>query len=286
MSESVHLPEEVCEAGLEWSVLVRDLETGEALDVVTPERVVRTASIGKLFLLLRAARLLVSGEQDPDEVLVPGPDDEVADSGLWYLLREPGLRFADACTLVGAVSDNRATNVLIEKIGIDAAQAESRALGYQHTALLDKVRDERTPDLPPTLSLGCATDLCDLAVRLAGGSTGVEEAQGVVLDPQVREQVNAWLGTDTDTSMVAGGFGLDPLAHLDADDGVVLRHKTGTIQTARCDVGWARNENTGRGVAWAVLVNWPDDSPLCVRLGVLQAMHGLGEALRRRIAEA
>lgn len=307
--------------------MVRDLGTGEPVARLTPDRVVRTASIGKLFLLLCAAEELAAGEQDPDEPLTPGPDDEVADSGLWYLMRQPELRFADACLLVGAVSDNRATNVLIESLGLEAVHELTRRLGYENSALLDKVRNDRTPDLPPTLSYGSATELSDLMCRLAGGPSASGGASGLVgegrdgggIVPEVRELVNGWLATDTDMSMVAGGFGLDPLAHVEADAGIVLRHKTGTISDARCDVGWARSQVTGRGVAWAVLVNWPEpestpesefsgavldpcaaptpDAPLTAepalrdagmptRLAVLAAMRRLGESLARFVTAA
>lgn len=258
-----------------WSVQLLDLDSGATLAASDPGRVLRTASIGKLFLLLRAAHLLASGQQDPDAELRPSPDDLVADSGLLYLLRQPGVRFADACVLVGAVSDNLATNLLVESVGLDTVQRTAQALGCVDSTLLDKVRDVRVPGLPETLSLGRADELSGLVRRLATGD-GLPSAEC--------DLVNGWLGADADTSMVAGGLGLDPLAHLDADHGVVLRHKTGTISNARCDVGWVRNEESGRGVAYAVLANWAEGDPLSVRLQVLAAMRALGARLRERVS--
>lgn len=259
------------EPALDWSVMVRDLDSRQPLAEFGRDRVLQTASIGKLFVLLCAARQLADGLADPDEVLRPGSaDDLVADSGLLHLFRQPEIRLADACLLVGAVSDNLATNLLIERFGLVTIQQLARQLGYADSTILDKVRTERTPDLPPTLSLGRADELSDLAARLATGA-GIGPSCSLV---------EGWLANDTDTSLVAGAFGVDPLAHRETDDGWLLRHKTGAISTARADVGWVRCGQDGPGVAYAVLVNWPADLAPEPRPVVLRTMRAIGEALR------
>jgi beta-lactamase class A len=45
-------------------------------------------------------------------------DDRVEDSGLWYLLDQRDLSVHDLCVLVGAVSDNLATNALVRLVGL------------------------------------------------------------------------------------------------------------------------------------------------------------------------
>src|SRR6476659_11519660 len=97
-----------------------------------------------------------------------------------------------------------------------------------------------------------------------------------VVDRDVSRTVLRWIGTNTDLSMVASAFDLDPLAHAEPDRGVRLVNKTGTISTARADVGVV--EGPRATVAYAVLANWrPDDDR---RDAVLAGMHEIGRAIR------
>jgi beta-lactamase class A len=81
--------------------------------------------------------------------------------------------------------------------------------------------------------------------------------------------------------MVAGAFGLDPLAHIEPDRGVLLRNKTGTLETARADAGVV---STSTGVlAYAAIAQWPGDAPVSTRDRVLDGMRDLGRALREAL---
>jgi beta-lactamase class A len=59
-----------------------------------PGRVLRTASVGKLLLLMETARRITAGELDPDEPLPRDPRLAVADSGLWQHLSTAALPIA------------------------------------------------------------------------------------------------------------------------------------------------------------------------------------------------
>lgn len=101
-------------------------------------------------------------------------------------------------------------------------------------------------------------------------------AAGRVVSLAVCATVDRWLSAGADLSMVAGAFGLDPLAHVEADRGVRLRHKTGTDDGVRGDVGWVVGPSGG--VAYAVLANW-DAGDGDLRDGVLGSMGRIGRAL-------
>jgi beta-lactamase class A len=92
------------------------------------------------------------------------------------------------------------------------------------------------------------------------------------------ERVLRWLAAGADLSMVAGGLGLDPLAHAEADRGIVLRHKTGTDAGVRADAGLA--DGGRRTLAYAVIGAW-DATAGDQRDTVLAAMRQVGVALRR-----
>jgi beta-lactamase class A len=147
--------------------------------------------------------------------------------------------------------------------------AATAALGYSDSALLDRVRDDRGSEHPPTLSVGTAADLADLMARLH---------RGQVLDQHASTTVLRWLRANTDLSMVAAAFDIDPLAHAEPDRGVRLANKTGTISTARADVGLV--EGPAATVAYAVLANWTGDD---LRDAILTDMRDIGRAIRTHI---
>ncbi len=270
MSLSVSLP-----TGIDWSVRICELD-GTVLADNHADAQLRTASVGKIFLLAEVARRISDGTLDPRTRLSPESQDRVADSGLLHLLTGQDLTVADLCVLVGAVSDNMATNILLRHIGLGEVGVATRNLGFERSALHDFVRDERGPQHPPTLSTGTAAELVDFCARVQCGTLHGAE---------VSHRLRAWLAADADLSMVAGAFGLDPLAHDFADRGIELWNKTGTIENARIDVGCVRRIEVGSGsertVVYAVLANW-DDAPgkPDQRDRVLAAMRDIGQRIR------
>ncbi|HET8599235.1 MAG TPA: serine hydrolase [Segeticoccus sp.] len=258
--------------GVRWSAQVRDAATGEVLDALTPATVLTTASVGKLFLLLEVAEQLADGRLDPDLVLDVSDDDLIADSGLLQHFRNQSQRVADLALLVGAVSDNLATNVLLRHVGLEATTAQAERRGFADTRLLDQVRDDRPADDPLTLSRGRGDELCALVSEI--------HQRAEAADP-VAAQVRRWLGTDTDLSMVAAAFGLDPLAHVDPDEGLALFNKTGTERGVRIDVGAA--SGPAGALAYAVLGNWDAAAQPELRGPVLAAMRQVGGRLLARI---
>ena len=254
-----------------WTLQVTDLATGEVLLDYQPNTKIMTASVGKIFVLTEVAAQLADGRLDPGARIVIPPEHEVADSGLLYLFRDRGICVADAALLVGAVSDNLATNALTHMVGLENAQNVAGGLGLANTMFLDYIRNERTPQTPWTTSYGTAGELNAVMRKLHLGE---------VVSPEVSAQVLSWLAADTDVSMVAGGFHIDPLAHIEPDDGITLRHKTGSISTARIDVGIA--QGPAAGVAYACGANWPAAGP-DRRLEVEDYMYALGKRLRDHI---
>ena len=248
---------------------VREAGTGAVLFQRTPEETLRAASIGKLLLLIHVAHRITRGLLDPAEQLTRSPVDAVADSGIWQHLGVETMQLTDLCTLIGTASDNLATNVLLRRVGLAAVIRTGSELGLHSTELLDQVRDERGSEHPWTLSTGCAAELADLMYRLATGS---------VFEPATSATVLGWLGNGLDLSMVAAGWGLDPLAHAGPDRGIWLHHKTGTDDGVRCDVGLLTGPR--RRVAYAVLANW-DPARGDHRDAVLATMRDLGLQLRR-----
>ncbi len=254
-----------------WSVHAITLDHASAvLRSEDPHLLLPSASAAKILVLLAVARGIERGTCAPDEPLRRDAAAPVADSGLWHRMRVPALPLDDVARLVGAVSDNLATNVLLARLGGVARVAEVAAeYGIAGVALHDIVRDERTPADPPTLSSGTAAGYAELMCRIA-------LADGI--EPAVAARVRGWLVDGSDLSMVAGAFGLDPLAHRAADRGILLVNKTGTDSGVRVDVGFCRIG--GRGAAYACLAQWPAAADDAARDDVLARMRRLGSDLR------
>ena len=247
-------------ADVSWLVL--DADTGAELASHEPDRVLRTASVAKVLVLSALARALEAGEVGSEEVLSRTVTPPVADSGLWHRMDVAELPVRDVALLVGAVSDNWATNVLVARLGLGAVNA----FGLKNTALHDVVRDHRGPGDPPTLSTGTAREWAGLLVSLHR-RTWVSAA--------VSEQVLGWLAAGVDHSLVASAFGLGGLDPLVGDEGLV--NKTGTDSDVRCDIGLVTG--SARVAAYAGLGNG-DPVDLVPRL------RALGDELRRLVSPA
>ncbi|MCS5715917.1 class A beta-lactamase-related serine hydrolase [Herbiconiux sp. CPCC 205716] len=271
---------ELALSGVQVTACAVDLGSGKVLFSVDDHLSVPTASIGKVLLLIEvAARISArdgsSTESRPRPVR-PGPGaealsilnrtagDEIADSGLWQHLQVPALPVSDLAALIGATSDNLATNVLLRRIGLDTVRARAESLGLRRTLLLDIVREERGPDDAPQLSVGSARELAILFGRLHAGT---------VVDETTSRLVRGWLSLGTDLSLVASAFGLDPLAHVEADHGLRLFNKTGTDAGIRSEAGVITGPQGG--ISYAVTMRF-NDAELSGRLAVLDAMRVLG----------
>ena len=256
-----------------WRVTVLDVTTGSVLAQRDPDTVQRTASLGKLLLLIEVARQLEDGSLDPAEPLTPTEDDLVRDSGLWWHLAARSLPLADCAALVGAFSDNLATNVLLGRVGgTEPVRATARTADLDGVRLHRKVRDTAPPPgtgSPHGLSSGCARAYADLMARLHRRD---------VLSPSVCARVLGWLGLNADLSMVGGAFGLDPLCHNEPDRGVQLWNKTGTIDDVLADVGLV--SGPGAVVSYAVLTEHDDARHPGGRDSALAGMAQVGAALR------
>ncbi|QHC57226.1 serine hydrolase [Rathayibacter sp. VKM Ac-2760] len=250
--------------GVVVSACAVDLGTGRTLFAVDDSVSMPTASVGTIVLLIEVAARLATDPQENLRLVDRTAADAVTGTGIWQHLQIPSMPIADLAALVGATSDNLATNVLLRRVGLDAVRERAEALGLSRTALLDVVRDERGPDDAPQLSIGSARELTWLLATLANGE---------IVDSAVSSRVIGWLSLNTDLSMVASAFGLDVLSHRQPDHGVLLVNRTGTDVGVRAEVGVLRGPRAG--VSYAVITQF-DDTTLQYRLAVLEGMRTLG----------
>lgn len=248
-------------AGVSASVI--DTSSGKALLAVDDTLVQPVASLGRVLLLIEVAAQLEDGRLHGDR-LQRMARDTATGAGLWQFLQESTMQVPDLATLVGATGDTWAMNALLSTVGIDAVRERAESLGIERTALIDRVRDRRGPDDAPDASVAPTGELAWVMRGLALGE---------VVDEAVSNRVLGWLSLASDLNLVAGSFGLDPLAHRALDHGLQVVAVTGSSTGVRAEAGILRGP--GSSVSYAVTVTF-DDASLHRRLAVIEALRTMG----------
>jgi beta-lactamase class A len=232
-------------ASSQWSIAAVDVTSGESLFGHAESLLLPTASVAKVFVLVELAAAVAAARFGLQQPVERSDTEPVLDSGIWHTMLTDVLPVGDVARLVGAVSDNWATNALIHLLGLDAVRERARQLAPGGSALHDYVRDERLPGMAPNLSEGCAADWVSICARLDRSELVGRGADAMVLD---------WLGSGVDHSMVLSALCLDPLVHAEVTAETPVWNKTGSVDGARADIGVVRGST--RTVAYAVLCSW------------------------------
>ncbi len=120
----------------------KNLVTGDTFGYQEDEPMM-AASVIKLFIMAEAFAEFEAGDLDPDRMITVKRKDCVPSCGaLTYLHDNVQVTVMDLVTLMIILSDNTATNVLIDLMGSDRINARIRALGFEQTVLRRKMYDE------------------------------------------------------------------------------------------------------------------------------------------------
>src|SRR5687768_1664128 len=121
------------------SLFAKNLDTGETYSLSPDERV-RTASTIKIAVMIEAfARVAEDKAKWTDEV-VSTKEKKVSGSGILGELSD-GLRLTlrDAVNLMMILSDNTATNLVLDVLTTDAVNARMESLGFKQIKIMRKV---------------------------------------------------------------------------------------------------------------------------------------------------
>jgi beta-lactamase class A len=136
------------------------LNTGKTV-ATDPDMAVVTASDIKLAMLYEAMVEVRDGKAKWDEPIVLKPGEAVGGSGMLHFFDPPlTLTLKDVLTMMVIVSDNTATNLAIDRFGVDAVNQRMIALGLPDTHLYKKVMKPATGPMPadqPKFGLGKTT---------------------------------------------------------------------------------------------------------------------------------
>ena len=126
------------------SLYARNLDSGSEVGI-EPDRRVRTASTIKLPIACALAAEVEARRARWDERLVIRAQDKVSGSGVLADFSEgETISLRDAQTLMIIVSDNTATNLILDRIGADAVNNFMNSLGLTDTRSMRKIRGDGT----------------------------------------------------------------------------------------------------------------------------------------------
>jgi beta-lactamase class A len=126
------------------ALFAENLKTHETV-AISPDTPVQTASVIKLTILYEALEQVRSGKAHFDDKITLAKADQVQGSGVLLFFDTPlQLTLKDALTMMVVMSDNTATNLAIDHLGLENIDARIAKLGLKDTYLYKKVF------LPPT----------------------------------------------------------------------------------------------------------------------------------------
>lgn len=121
------------------ALFAENLKTGETVGV-EPDQVVQTASVIKLTILYEALEQVREGKVHLDDKIVLEKADQVPGSGMLLFFDTPlAITLKDALTMMVIMSDNTATNLVIDHLGLESINARIKQLGLKDTYLNKKV---------------------------------------------------------------------------------------------------------------------------------------------------
>jgi beta-lactamase class A len=131
------------------ALYAKNLATGESVSL-DAERPVQTASVIKLSLMLQAFEQVKSGKLTLSAPVVLTKDNQVGGSGILNLM-DPGLTLTlnDAVTLMMTLSDNTATNMVIDVVGLRPTNEMLARMGLKNTYFYKKVFKPADGPMPP-----------------------------------------------------------------------------------------------------------------------------------------
>jgi beta-lactamase class A len=162
------------------ALYAHSLKTGQTASL-SPDLPVKTASTIKMGILLDAAEQIRAGRATLAERLVLTKPNQVEGSGVLGELTPPlALTLGDVLTLMVVLSDNTATNMAIDRLGLAHINDTLRAAGLRQTWLYKKVYVPSAGPMPadqPKFGLGKTTprEMASIMERFATCNLSLNE---------------------------------------------------------------------------------------------------------------
>jgi D-alanyl-D-alanine carboxypeptidase (penicillin-binding protein 5/6)/beta-lactamase class A len=227
------------------AVAVKHLKTGESYYLAADDAM-PTASLIKLPVMVETYWQAGEGRADLKKTLTLRKQDKVPGSGILTQHFSDGATFPlrDAVRLMIVFSDNTATNMVLDQVGIPSTNERMAKLGLKNTRVNAKVFKGSTTSIDPAATK-----------KFGLGSTTAREMV------QLLELIDAGKAVSPEACK-------EMLGHLKACDdkekmtrflppGTVVAHKTGSVNSSKTDAGIVYTKSGP--VALCVLTDGNDD---------------------------
>jgi beta-lactamase class A len=207
------------------AIAVKHLGSGETY-FLNADEVMPTASLIKLPVMIEVYQQVSEGKIKLSDPITLRESDKVAGSGVLTEHFSAGATFPlqDAVRLMIVFSDNTATNLVLDKIGIDSTAKRMEAWGWPNTKINAKVFKGSTTSVFPERSkkygLGSTTarEMVEILEKLHDGKLVSADACKAMIEHlkncDDRDKITRFLPPKT-----------------------VVAHKTGSVSDARTDAG-------------------------------------------------
>lgn len=220
---------------LEGSVglFIQDLDSGETLEI-DPERVFPSASVIKIPMLALLLRDVQQGRVDWTARRRIDPANRVGGTGILCELNpdyEPTVE--ELATLMIVLSDNIATNEIMDIVGIERVNEFCRELGCPNTRLMRKMLDFEAIKKGYNNYM-CAGETGRLLVRIANEEFVNAEASRTIMRIMERQQCRNKLPALLPT---IPNYASEEVKRNIQDGSVLVANKTGELMGIQHDVG-------------------------------------------------
>jgi beta-lactamase class A len=195
-------------------VYAKNLETGKTYSYHGDERV-RTASTIKVAVMIEAFARVAEGKAKWTDELVLTKAARYSGSGVLPELGD-GLRLTlrDCVNLMMVVSDNTATNMVLDYLSTDAVNERMNSLGFKATRIMRRVggggesRDGKEPD-NKNFGLGATSpqEMVQILEKLDRGEIVSQAAAKEMIELMKREQVRYAIARDLNGVSLASKYG-------------------------------------------------------------------------------
>lgn len=222
------------------TLFAHDLKSGKTV-AINPDMAVPTASVIKLTVLFEALKQIQEGKAHFDDKLVLTKDNQVEGSGVLMFFDAPQtLTLKDVLTMMVIVSDNTATNLAIDHLGIKNVDDRIQWLGLKDTWLYKKVSLPPVGPMPadqPQFGLG-KTTAREMASVMERFATCNLNAPGIITKPTADDEKLC----SAAMHMLRNQFYRNSIPRyletLDSTEGESnIANKTGALNQVRNDVG-------------------------------------------------
>src|SRR5438270_9259282 len=207
------------------AIAVKHLGSGESY-YLNADEPMSTASLIKLAVMIEVYQQVADGKVKLSDPVTLREEDKVPGSGVLtaHFTAGVALPLRDAVHLMIAVSDNTATNLVLDKIGIGATAERMEAWGFPNTKINAKsFRGSTTsvfPERTKRFGLGSTTarEMVEILAKLHAGK---------LVSPEACKEMLALLRQCEDNAKFPRFL----------PESVKVAHKTGSVSNARTDAG-------------------------------------------------